>query len=471
MCIYSQFVFKELVLFMDDGCTGMTSEGRLWFLHSLEVQKTDLLSTVSDNLGLILLILVLLLFSAYFSASETAITAISRVRIKAMADSGDKKAKTANRLLNNFEKTFATILVGNNIVNIAMASFATVLALHLGIDTAVMAAIITALVIVFGEIAPKAVSNQLGEKFTLTVSPSLSFLTFILTPISIFFTAISKLLTRIFAKKEEPSVTEDDVIDIIEDMEEDGSLDSDESRLLYSAIELGEVSVNDILTDRRDMLFINIEMTDGEILERVKTSPYSRLPVCKGDLDNTVGVLRTMDYLERYIKGEEKPDIWELITEPYFVSPETRIEELLSSMKRTKKHIALVRSRSGRVLGLVTLEDMLEELVGEIWDENDKIEEKFRELGDDTYEVSADLSVVSAFEMMDYDDFDRDECGHYTLRKWVGRQLMGVPTQNAEFSYRRLDIKLIRVFRGRLISLTFKVNEPELSDEREEDDD
>ncbi len=453
---------------MDDGCSSMTSEGRLCILNFLEVQNADFLSLVSDNLGLILLILVLLLFSAYFSSAETAITAISRVRIKAMADGGNKKAKIANSLLTNFEKTFATTLVGNNIVNIAMASFSTVLALHLGMDSALMTAIITIMVIVFGEIVPKAVSNQLGEKFTIGVAPSLSFISFILTPVSIFFTAISKLLTKLFAKKDEPSVTEDDVIDIIEDMAEEGSIDSDESRLLYSAFEFGDVSVNDILTDRRDMVYLNIEMTDEEILEMVKKSPYSRLPVCKGDLDNTVGILRTMDYLEQYINGKT-PDIWELMSEPYFISPETKIDELLSSMKRTKRHLALVRSRSGRVLGVVTLEDMLEELVGEIWDENDKIEEKFRALNEHTFEVSADLSVVSAFEMMDYDDYDRDECGHYTLRKWVGRMLMGVPTVGSEFSYKRLNIKVNKVFRGRLISLIFTVNEPE--EVLEEDDD
>ncbi len=454
---------------MDDGCNSMTSEGRLWLCNTLSIQSGKLFDLVSENLGTILLVLILLLLSAYFSSSETAITAISRVRIKAMADGDDKKAKIANRLINNFEKTFTTILVGNNIVNIAMASFATVLALRLGIDEAIMTTVITVAVIIFGEIIPKALSKQIGEKFTLAISPSLSFISFVLTPFSIIFTLISKLMTKLFAKHEEPSVTEDDVIDIIEDMEEEGALDSDESRLLYSAFEFGDVSVNDIFTDRRDMIYINIEMTDEEILETVKTSAYSRLPVCKGDLDNTVGILHTRDYLESYIGGNT-PDIWELMMEPYFTSPETRIEDLLSSMKRLKKSLALVRSRSGRVLGVVTLEDMLEELVGEIWDENDKIEEKFREIDENTFEISADLSVVSAFEMMDYDDYDRDECGHYTLRKWVGRMLKRVPAQNTEFSYRRLDIKVNKVFRGRLISLIFTVNEPEISEEQEEVD-
>lgn len=455
---------------MDDGCNSMTSEGRLWLCNTLSVQSGKFLDLFSDNIGLVLLIIVFLLFSAYFSSSETAITAISRVRIKAMADGGERKAKIANRLINNFEKTFTTILVGNNIVNIAMASFATVLALRLNIDEALMTAVITVAVILFGEIIPKALAKQVGEKFTLFVSPSLSLISFVLTPISLVFTLISKLLTKLFAKREEPSVTEEDVIDIIEDMAEDGALDSDESRLLYSAFEFGDVSVNDIFTERRDMIYINIEMTDEEILETVKTSTYSRLPVCKGDLDNTVGVLHTRDYLEEYIKGNT-PDIWELMSEPYFTSPEAKVEDLLSSMKRLKKSLALVRSRSGRVLGIVTLEDMLEELVGEIWDENDKIEEKFREIDENTFEISADLSVVSAFEMMDYDDYDRDECGHYTLRKWVGRILKRVPTPNAEFSYRRLDIKVNKVFRGRLISLIFTVNEPEISEENEEVED
>ena len=212
---------------MDDGCSSMTSEGRLWLWNLCDVQGVNITDAISENAGTIVLLIVLLFFSAYFSSSETAITAISRVRIKAMADNGEKNAGIANRLINNFEKTFTTILVGNNIVNIAMASFATVLALHLGIDSAVMTTVITVAVILFGEIIPKAISNQLGEKFTLIVAPSLNIISFVLTPVSIVFTGISKLLTLIFAKKEEPSVTEDDVIDIIEDMAEDGALDSD----------------------------------------------------------------------------------------------------------------------------------------------------------------------------------------------------------------------------------------------------
>lgn len=453
---------------MDDGCNSMTSEGRLWLCNTLNVQAAKIFN--SDNLGMLLFLVALLATSAYFSASETAYTASSRVRIKAMADGGDKRAKTANKLFQNFEKTFATILVGNNIVNIAMASFATILATQIeGLSVAVMTLIITVAIIMFGEIVPKAISKQLGENFALSVAPSLNFVSVVLTPVTAVFTAISRFLTRIFAKKETPSVTEDDVIDIIEDMAEEGSLDSDESRLLYSAFEFGDVTVSDILTDRRDIVFLNIEMSEEEILNAIRDSSYSRLPVCKGDLDNTVGILRTKEYLEQYILGKN-PDIWELIDEPLFVSPETKIEELLSSLKRLKKPIALVRSRGNKILGIVTLEDMLEELVGEIWDENDKIEEKFKELGENTYEVSADLSVVSAFEMMDYDNYDREECGHYTLRKWVGRMLRGVPTNGAEFSYRDLDVKVNKVFRGRLISLIFTINAPEISEEEEVSD-
>ena len=455
---------------MDDGCNSMTSEGRLWLRNLLDVQGANFINLISENLGMIIFLIVLILISAYFSSSETAYTAISRVRIKALADNGNKNARTANRLLNNFEKTFATILVCNNIVNIAMASFSTVLAIHLGMDPAIMAVIITIVVIVFGEVVPKAISNRLGEQFTLSIAPSLNFISIILTPISVAFTAISRLLTKIFAKNEEPSVTEDDVIDIIEDMTEDGAIDSDESRLLYSAFEFGDVSVSDILTDRRDMVFLNIEMTHDEILYIIKSSPYSRLPVFKGDADNIIGVLRIREYLEECIKGHV-PDIRKLIDEPYFVSPETKIENLLTSMKRMKKPLALVRSRSNRILGLVTLEDMLEELVGEIWDENDKIEEKFRQIDDKTFEISADLSVVSAFEMLDYEDFDRDDCGHYTLRKWAGRMLQRVPSIGDEFVYKRLNIKVNKVFRGRLISLLFTVNEPEFSEDTKEDDD
>ncbi len=455
---------------MDDGCSfSMTSEGRLCLLSAnlLKTENTEgLWSLLSQNAGTIIFLLVLLLFSAYFSSSETAISAVSKMRIKAMADNNVRSAKTALKLMNNFDRSITTILVGNNIVNIALSSFSTLLALHLGVPVAVMTLVVTITVILFGEVIPKALAKEFGEGYTLKIAGSLNFIDIILTPISAVFRLISRLVTKLFAGEEEPTVTEDDVIDIIEDMEEEGALDSDESRLLYSAFEFGDVSVNDILTDRRDIVSIDIDLPDDEVLNIVKNSSYSRIPVYKGDLDNTIGILRIREYLESYLQGHT-PDLRTLLDTPIFVTPETKIDELLADMKKLRKPLALVQTRSGRVIGLVTMEDMLEELVGEIWDENDKIEDKFRQLDDNLFEVSADLSVVSAFEMMDYDDYDRDECGHYTLRKWVGRMLGRVPSVGSTFSYRRLDVTAEKVFRGRLISLTFRINEA--SDENEKE--
>lgn len=454
---------------MDDGCSmNLTSEGRLLLLNKMFESSNGegIINLLSQNLGTIIFLFVLLLLSAYFSSSETAITAVSKLRIKAMADNNVRPAKTALKLINNFEKSITTILVGNNIVNIAMSSFSTILAIHLGVPIAVMTICVTITVILFGEVIPKALAKEFGETYTLKIAPSLALVGLILTPISALFTLISRLVTKLFAHEEEPTVTEDDLIDIIEDMEEDGSLDSDESRLLYSAFEFSDVSVNDILTDRRDILSIDFSLPEEEILNIVKNSSYSRLPVYSGELDNVIGVLRIREYLESYIMGHS-PDLRALLDTPVFVAPETKIDELLSDMKRLRKPMALVKNRSGRIIGLVTMEDMLEELVGEIWDENDKIEEKFRQIDDNTYEVSADLSVVSAFEMMDYDDYDREECGHYTLRKWVGRMLGRVPSVGSNFTYRRLDVTAEKVFRGRLISLTFRISEPGNEDEKE----
>lgn len=441
---------------MDDGCS-LSSDGR--WLNMLQVDSSTLLQNLSQNAGTIIALILLLLFSAYFSSSETAITAISRVRIKAMADNGDKKAKTALKLVKNFEKTLTTVLVGNNIVNIAMGSLSTLLAIHLGFEPLIVTIVVTLAVLIFGEVTPKAIIKNLGERYTLAVAPSLSFFSLILTPFSALFALLSRLLTKLFAKKDAPSVTEDDVIDMIEDMEEDGAIDSDESRLLYSAFEFGDVSVNDIFTDRRDMVCLDIASTPDEILSFVKDASYSRIPVYKGDVDNIVGILLVREYLEAHLCGQ-KPTLRKLLHTPYFTSPDAKIDEVLSAMKKLKKPLAIVKTRAGRTIGLVTMEDMVEELVGEIWDENDRIEEKFRKLDDTTFEINADLSVVSAFEMMDFEDFDRDECGHYTLRKWVGRRLGRVPTVNTKLAYRNLDITVNKVFKGRLLWLTFKINPP-----------
>lgn len=451
---------------MDDGCSMITTEGRLCFLQANSIGFLDF---IKGNSGILFLMLALLFFSAYFSSSETAITASSKVRIKAMAESGDKRAKNAFRLMDNFDTSITTILVGNNIVNLAMGSLSTILAIHAGVSATVMTLIVTAVVILFGEVIPKALAKEFGEKYVLKIAGSLKLVSTILLPISALFNLITRGVTRLFTKESEPTVTEDDVIDIIEDMEEDGSLDSDESRLLFSAFEFGDVAVSDIFTDRRDMVCIDYAWSDEEILSTVKTSLYSRLPVYSGDLDNVIGILRTREYLESYLLGRT-PDLKSLLDTPLFTEPEAKIDELLADMKKLRKPLALVKNRSGRIVGLVTMEDMLEELVGEIWDESDKIEDKFKQVDDNIFEISADLSVVSAFEMMDYEDFDRDECGHYTLRKWVGRMLGHVPSVGSEFTYRRLNIKAEKVFRGRLISLIFTVNEPSDDDERQGDE-
>lgn len=443
---------------MDDGCSlSITSEGRLCLLQA-NLQNTGISELLSQNAGTIIFLIILLAFSAFFSSCETSITAASKMRIKAMADSGTKSAKSALALIDNFDRSITTILVGNNIVNITLSSFSTILAMHLGISTVTMTILVTVTVILFGEVLPKALAKEVAERYILKIAAPLNFIGLVLTPISALFAIISRLVTRLFARNNEPTVTEDDVIDIIEDMEEEGSLDSDESRLLYSAFEFGDVTVSDILTDRRDMLCIDIDLPDDEITDIIKNSSYSRLPVYRGEPDNVIGVLRIREYLESYIKGDS-PDLRTLLDTPLFTSPDAKIDRLLSDMKKLRKPIALVKNRSGRIIGLVTMEDMLEELVGEIWDENDRIEDKFRIINENTFEVSADLSVVSAFEMMDYDDYDREECGHYTLRKWMGRMLGRVPSAGSSVKYRKLDITAEKVFRGRLISLVFHINE------------
>ena len=449
---------------MDDGCS-LSPDGRL--LTLLQVDNSTIFEVLSQNSNIIIALIILLLFRAYFSSSETAVTAISRVRIKAMAENGEKNAKTALKLIKSFEKTLSTILVGNNIVNIVMGSLTTILALHLGIKPLILTIIVTLAVIVFGEVIPKAITKNLGERYTLALSPSLNFFSVILTPISALFAFLSRMLTKFFAKKETPSVTEEDVFDIIEDMEEDGAIDSDESRLLYSAFEFGDVSVSDILTDRRDMISLDVNSSTDEILSFIKNVSYSRIPVFKGDIDNIIGVLRVREYLEAHLSGNT-PVLRDMLHTPFFTSPDAKIDELLSAMKKLKKPLAIVKTRAGRTIGIVTMEDMLEELVGEIFDEADRVEEKFKQTGEDTFEVSADLSVVSAFEMMDFEDFDRDECGHYTLRKWVGRRLGRVPTANTTLSYRNLDITVSKVFKGRLLWLTFKINPPKEEKEDEE---
>ncbi len=430
-----------------------TGDGRPWHLVS------TIAGFFSQNGAVLALLVLLLLLSAYFSGAETAYSAANKLRLKSLSDKGDKRARAALGLTERFEVTLTTVLCGNNLVNMATASVTTLLALRLGIPETVMTLCITAVVILFGEVLPKTVAKARADRLALSLAPALKFTGTVLFPFAAVFQAFSRAMTRLFSRNGTPQITEEDVHDMIEDIEEGGTLDSDEVALLFSAFEFDEITVGDIYTASYDVVGVDLDRsTSQDVLKLFRDNLYSRMPVYRGSLDRVVGILRLRTFLEAYAL-DGKTDFSELIDPPMLVAPDLPADQLLATMQQGSTHMAVV-TENGRTLGIITIEDLLEELVGEIFDESDVVEDKFRTLPDGGYEVAADLSVVGAFELMEYEDFDREECGHKTLLAWADELNGGKLRRSQSVRYNDLTVTPGRMRHGRIVSFLIRVKEP-----------
>lgn len=420
---------------------------------------TSSLAVLSGHAWAIVLLLFLLLCSAFFSGAETVVTGANRIRLKTLADEKDRRAKTALGILDRFEKALTTILVGNTLVNIAIASIATLLANHIWSETPMAVPIATTVatltVILFGEILPKTLAKHNADALSLGFASFLDFLIRVMTPVTAIFTLISKGASKLFGKSEEVTVTEDELYDIIETMEEEGSLEDDESKLIYSAFEFGDLTVGDVYTDRSDIQSVCLSDATEAIVEKIRKTKHSRLPVYEKTHNRIVGVIGIRKYLKAYLEDPHKATLASLMDKPFFVKSDAKISDLLSEMSGKGIHMAIVRdSGTGVLLGLVTVEDLLEELVGEIWDEDDNIDEEFKKIGGNRFEVSADLSMVSVFELIEYDNFDREECGHETVGKWLAAKLGETPLRTGvRAEYREIIFSVGKIAGGKIKSV------------------
>ena len=399
-----------------------------------------LIGLVKNNLGVFIVLLVLIALSAYFSGAETALSASNRIKLKSEADKNDRRAAKMLAMQERFDTSLTSVLFGNDLVNIATGSLTAILALRLGINEMIMTLIITAVVIIFGEVLPKAIVKSRVDDYAVSVAPSLFFATKILSPFAYFFSLFSKLIKKLFDRDDSPSVTEEDLHDIIEDIDESGSAEKDEVNLLYSAFEFEDINATDIYTPIDEMVALDLEECRAEdILDLYDLNRYSRLPVYERTKNNIKGVLRIRTFLEKY-GFDRNTDISSMLDEPVFVGAGAKADDILSVIQEKQSHLVFVKSRNGRILGIITIEDILEELVGEIFDEEDVVEDKFRVLGDDLFEISSGLSVVSAFELMEYEDFDRDECGHETMLTWANKQNKKTMHRGDVLKYNNLEI-------------------------------
>lgn len=407
------------------------------------------------------LLFFLILGGGYFAGSEIAFASVNKIRIKNYAEDGDARAKKAMFILNNFDRSIATLLVGNNLMHIGAATTATLIATRIwGQGVVAYSTLVTTLVVfLISEMIPKSLAKSHNESFALSVANSLYFLIKLLAPLVFFFTSISNLVSKLFKKQEEPTVTEDELYDILETIKEEGSLEAGKSELISSALEFADVTAQDTLTSRVDIVAIDVDSTPQEILATIKEEKYSRLPVYENNIDHIIGVLNIRKYLKLYLKQGDHVNLRTLLDPPYFVPKTTKIDDLLQEMSRRKLHMAIVNDDYGGTLGIMTVEDILEELVGEIWDEDDEVIEEFVPIGGNRYEVNAEFDVDDAFELMNYDDYDKDELWHKTMGSWVLEHFDYIPKEGDSFVYNGVTVSVLKIDNKRIVKLLVKVND------------
>ena len=401
------------------------------------------------------IIIILLFFAAYFALCETAFASVSRVRLKMEADRGDRRAKKAVYVTENFDRAITTILIGTNIVHLAAASYVTVLVTRRwGVDAVTLSTFITTIVVFFvGEMLPKSVAKKYSERISLGTAGSLCFFMRIFTPISYVLTAIGNGVARLTKGDSEVSVTEDELYDIIENMTDEGDLDAEQGELVASALDFAEVTVESILTARVDVTAIDVDWPAEKVMKLIRELRHSRVPVYENTIDNIIGILQIRKYIKASLADPGNVDLRSLLDEPYFVHQSTNIDELLPVMSSKKLNMAVVTDNYGGTLGIVTVEDILEELVGEIWDEDDIVEEPCIKNADGSYTFDAEVDIEDAFEFMDYEDPDEFDFEHKLLGEWTYEQFDTLPEEGESFDYNGLTVTVQKVDHRRILNL------------------
>lgn len=373
--------------------------------------------------------LICIIMSAYFSATETAFNSLNLTKIKIAAERGDKKAALIIKLLDDYNRLLTTILVGNNIVNISLSSMGTLLFVDLlggDLGATVSTVVITVVVLIFGEITPKSVAKESPEAFARFSAPIINFIAIVLTPINFAFSMWKKLVSLVFKTNGEQAVTEEELLSMVEEVESSGGIGEQEGELIRNAMELNENDAADIATPRVDIEAVEKNWTKEEVENVFIESGYSRLPVYVDSIDNIIGIIHRTDFYNNF----EIDDISDkMLTKPVFVPKTMKIGALLKLLQKTKCHMAVVTDEYGGTYGIVTMEDILEELVGEIWDEHDEVEEDMSE-NKGIYTVSGSMDPEELFEEL---GIDIDEVPYATVSGWIMDELNKVPEINDTF--------------------------------------
>ena len=413
-------------------------------------------------------LVILVGFSAFFSASETAFSSLNQIRLKSRAEDGDSSAARVLAMAEQYDKLLSTILIGNNIVNIAAASIGTILFTQmLGAERgATMSTIVlTIIVLIFGEVTPKSLAKEMPEKVATAVSPFLVLLMALMTPLTWLFTQWKKLLGHFVHSGEADTITEGELMTMVSEAENDGELTDRESELIRSAIEFDDVEVEEILTPRVDVVAVEDDIPLEELAQTFAESGYSRLPVYHGTIDNIIGVVHEKDFYIARLKKATKID--DLVVPTLYTTGSTQISQLLRTLREQHHHLAVVVDEYGGTEGIITLEDILEELVGEIWDEHDEETEDFRKQSDGSWLVAGSASVDDLFETLELpEDEDIDS---NTVNGLVQEKTCHLPKVGDHFTLGEYDGVVTRTARRRVTEVRLTPAEPVDAEEKDDE--
>ncbi len=424
------------------------------------------------HLWMYVAVIILIALSAFFSASETAISSMNEMRMKNLANDGNKNAEIALRIVQNYDKALSTILIGNNIVNIGAASLGTVIATgFFGANGAWISTIVmTLLVLTFGEILPKSLAKENAEGFALKVASTLSVLMKILNPVVWFFISLRKLVSK-KQGQEQPSVTEEELKFIMQEIQGEGVLEEQESELAQSALEFDEIEVDEIFTPRVDVIAVDVEMDIEEIKDLFFKWKYSRMPVYEGQIDNIIGILNERDFLSKMVSGDPV-NIRELIREALFIPQSLKISMALTELQKQKQQMAIVVDDYGGTAGVITVEDILEELVGEIWDEDEEIEEDVVKVRDNVYEVNAQANIFDVFDQVGVQYKEKEiSGGSNSVGGWILDTLQDIPEENESFIFHNVKVTVKQMEEQRIQTVWLEVmpeDEMQTADKKQE---
>ena len=418
---------------------------------------------MEKNIGTLVVIVICVILSAYFSATETAFASLNHIRVKNMAEKGDRRAILVMKLLDRYDSVLSTILVGNNVVNIGATSLATVFFVRmLGEDAGSgIATLVTTLVLlIFGEISPKSMASEFPEQVAMLAAPLLSCIVVVLTPVNFLFGLWKKFLAKLIKGEEDRAITDEELLTIVDEAETGGGIGEEESDLIRNSIELRDQEAVDILTPRVDIVGVEYGTSNQEIADIFAQTGYSRLPVYREDMDHITGILYEKDFYNKIFGSDRTID--SIIRPTVFITEHKKIDELLRELQKKKIHLAVVVDEYGGTVGIVSMEDILEELVGEIWDEHDEIVQEIRKITDSDYVVEGSANLEKLFDEIGCER----EHDSITVSGWILEIAGKVPSRGDVYHYENMTIRILEMDGHRVGKIKLHVEHPAEKEDR-----